>query len=41
MGAGTTAMVAAALGRRFIGYELNPEYVKLAQERISNQNIRK
>ncbi|HVW99131.1 MAG TPA: site-specific DNA-methyltransferase, partial [Candidatus Babeliaceae bacterium] len=34
MGAGTTAVVAAKLGRKFIGYELNPEYVTLAEQRI-------
>lgn len=34
MGAGTTALVASALGRQYIGFELNPDYVKLAEERI-------
>lgn len=33
-GAGTTALVAKRLGRRFIGVDLNPEYVALAQKRI-------
>jgi DNA modification methylase len=33
-GAGTTCMVAKDLGRRFIGVELNPEYVALAQKRL-------
>lgn len=33
-GAGTTAMVAKKLWRRYIGIELNPEYVKLAENRI-------
>ena len=33
-GSGTTAVVALKNGRNFIGTELNPEYVKLAQERI-------
>ncbi|ELY68872.1 DNA-methyltransferase [Natrinema versiforme] len=33
-GAGTTCLVAKRLGRRFIGTELNPEYVALAQKRI-------
>jgi len=33
-GAGTTGLVAANLGRKFIGIELNPEYVKIAEERI-------
>lgn len=33
-GAGTTALVAKSLGRRFVGIELNPEYVALAQKRV-------
>jgi len=33
-GAGTTALVGKQLGRRFIGFELNPEYVALSQRRI-------
>ncbi|MFC7069480.1 DNA-methyltransferase [Halobaculum lipolyticum] len=33
-GAGTTAVVAKRLGRRFIGVELNPEYVAMAQRRV-------
>lgn len=33
-GAGTTCLVAKRLGRRFIGIELNPEYVALAQKRV-------
>jgi hypothetical protein len=35
-GSGTTGMVCKQEGRRFIGCELNPEYVKLAEERIAN-----
>jgi DNA modification methylase len=34
-GAGTTCLVAKDLGRRFVGVELNPEYVAMAQERLS------
>jgi DNA modification methylase len=34
LGAGTTALVALKLNRRFIGFELNPEYCKIAEERI-------
>jgi DNA modification methylase len=33
MGSGTTAAVAKRLGRRFIGFELNPDYVAMAQKR--------
>jgi len=34
MGSGTTALVALRLKRRFIGIELNPEYVRMAEARI-------
>src|SRR5262249_1797168 len=34
MGSGTTALVARNLGRKFIGIELNPEYIKLAEKRL-------
>lgn len=34
MGSGTTALVAKKLKRNFIGIELNPEYVKIARNRI-------
>jgi len=34
MGAGTTALVALKLNRSFIGIELNPEYIKIAEKRI-------
>jgi DNA modification methylase len=34
MGAGTTGVVCADLGRNYIGIELNPEYVHIANERI-------
>ncbi|APE95421.1 DNA methylase [Halodesulfurarchaeum formicicum] len=33
-GAGTTPLVAKRLGRRFIGIELNPDYVAIAQRRV-------
>jgi len=33
-GSGTTGVVALKLGRKFIGIELNPEYVKIANERL-------
>lgn len=35
LGSGTTARVAAALGRRWIGIEVNPDYVKLATDRLA------
>lgn len=34
MGAGTTAVVAERLGRRWLGVELNPDYADIAQERL-------
>ena len=34
MGSGTTAVVGLKNGRRFVGYETNKDYVKLANERI-------
>jgi DNA modification methylase len=36
-GSGTTGAVALKWGRKFIGCELNPEYVKLAETRIANE----
>jgi len=36
MGSGTTAQVALQHGRQYLGCELNKEYEKLQQERISN-----
>jgi DNA modification methylase len=33
-GAGTTGMVALQHGRRYVGIELNPEYVAMSQQRI-------
>lgn len=35
MGSGTTALVARRLNRHFIGSELNPEYVALANQRLA------
>ena len=34
MGAGTTAMVARELGRHYVGIELNPEYIGIAEKRL-------
>ncbi|HEX5716284.1 MAG TPA: site-specific DNA-methyltransferase [Thermoanaerobaculia bacterium] len=35
IGSGTTGVVALALGRRFFGVELNPEYVSIAEKRLN------
>ena len=35
MGSGTTGLVARRLGRKFVGIELNPEYIKIAWKRIA------
>ena len=34
MGAGTTTLVSRKLNRNYVGIELNPEYIKIAEERI-------
>jgi site-specific DNA-methyltransferase (cytosine-N4-specific) len=34
MGSGTTGLVARKLGRNYLGIELNPEYIKMAEARI-------
>jgi DNA modification methylase len=34
MGAGTTAIVARSLGRSYVGVELNPDYIRIAEERL-------
>ena len=36
MGSGTTAVVGLKHNRRFVGYEINKDYIKLANERISS-----
>ena len=35
IGSGTTAIASLELGRHFIGYDISPEYVKLAKQRIT------
>jgi len=39
IGSGTTAVAALKLGRRFYGCDINPEYVKLANERIEKARL--
>jgi DNA modification methylase len=35
MGSGTTAVVSRKFGRNYLGIELNPEYIKIAEKRLS------
>lgn len=35
MGSGTTALVARRLGRHYVGCDVNPEYVALAHDRLT------
>jgi site-specific DNA-methyltransferase (adenine-specific) len=37
MGSGQTALAALKSGRRFVGFELNEEYLELAKNRIENR----
>lgn len=39
MGSGTTATVAQKLNRNSIGYEINPDFISLIQERIGGNNL--
>lgn len=34
LGSGTTALAAGGLGRRFLGVELNPDYLKMSRDRL-------
>jgi DNA modification methylase len=36
MGSGTTAVAALRTNRKFIGFELESEYVRIANQRIEN-----
>jgi site-specific DNA-methyltransferase (adenine-specific) len=38
-GAGTVGLVARQLGRRFVGVELNPEFVQIAKRRLEKARI--
>jgi site-specific DNA-methyltransferase (adenine-specific) len=40
-GSGTTGLVALELGRRYVGIELNPEYVKMSEDRLSEHDSNK
>jgi len=40
IGSGTTAVAAIELGRYFIGIDINESFVKLADERVANTQLR-
>ena len=40
IGSGTTGLVALKLNRRFIGIELNPSYLQIAENRLNGDLIR-
>lgn len=40
MGSGTTAVACQQLNRNFIGFEINPEYVKIANERLKQKPLK-
>ena len=39
LGTGTTAVAAARLGRRHIGFELSPEYAAIARRKVENEAV--
>ena len=38
-GTGTTAIAAKRLGRKYIGLELDPEYVRISKEKLSQEEV--
>jgi DNA modification methylase len=41
MGSGTTAVACKIMNRRYIGCDINPEYIKVAEERLVNSDDQK
>ena len=39
MGSGTTAYVAQRLGRKWIGVEINPDYIKIIKQRTAQSEL--
>ena len=39
MGSGTTAVAAMKCDRRFIGFELSPNYHRIAEERLETERL--
>jgi DNA modification methylase len=40
IGSGTTGLVALQMRRRFVGIELNPAYLEIAEQRLNGEMIR-
>ena len=40
MGSGTTAIAALQDGRQYVGYEIDPQYIALAEKRIAQLTMR-
>jgi site-specific DNA-methyltransferase (adenine-specific) len=41
MGSGTTGVACQQLNRNFIGYEISPDYFKIAEKRIGETHAQK
>lgn len=41
MGSGTTAVACKQLNRNFIGFEINPDYIKVAEQRLKQDTLMK
>jgi len=39
MGSGTTAVASQQLNRKFIGFEINKEYIEISKKRLAQQNL--
>ena len=39
LGSGTTAVAAKQVGRRYIGIEISPEYCKIAEQRLAQEEL--
>lgn len=39
LGSGTTALACKTLGRNYLGYEINPDYYKIAQARLKSVSV--
>ena len=40
VGSGTTALAAIQLGRHFVGIDINPEYIEISNQRLSESQLR-